>query len=306
MEGISTQIYLISWLSVSTVIQACDPVIKQSEETFLKEVVPGTRPVVFKKDLVPSDKLIHRGIFNPDLNEYYFTLSDSNFRNFDIFFISELDGDWSKPEKAFFNSKYDDHGMSFSPNGEEIYFSSTRPVNQSDIADTWHIWRCKNINGKWTSPSYVDIPNLRHKLVSHPSITKSGTLYFHSSNLDYSGMDIYYSHQTGNKFSPAGKLQLPMDSSVLRCTPFVSDSGDYLVYAIISTHLDFMITYKNQDGIWQQGVPFSDKINANGQGNPYITPDNRFLFFTAGEIGEEWFVKWVNIESTLNSVLSKN
>ncbi|MGB5981967.1 MAG: hypothetical protein WBG46_07450 [Nonlabens sp.] len=103
--------------------------------------LPKEHSITFKQELVPDGKLIHRGILNPQLDTYYFTLSDKSFNQFDIYFVERKNGKWSTPKKTFFNSDYKDHGMSFSPDGNTIYFSSTRPVDDYDVADTWHIWK---------------------------------------------------------------------------------------------------------------------------------------------------------------------
>ena len=50
-------------------------------------------------DIVPSDKLIHKGIFNPEMDEYFFTLSDKQYAQFDVFVIKRVEEGWSKPEK---------------------------------------------------------------------------------------------------------------------------------------------------------------------------------------------------------------
>ena len=37
-----------------------------------------------------------------------------------------------------------------------------------------------------------------------------------------------------------------------------------------------------------------------GQGNPYVTPDNKFLFFTTENYQDEnWKINWVNIKSKI-------
>lgn len=167
---------------------------KETENTKMKfsiEKVPNNIPIEFKQNLIPKNKRIHKGIFSPDLKEYYYTISDKDFENFEVYVIKKNSENWSKPEKAFFNSKYNEHGMSFSPSGNTLYFSSTRPVAIDGIHQTWHIWKSDKVDGEWKESIFVDIPNLRNKLVSHPIITNSGTLYFHSSNLDYSKMGTY-------------------------------------------------------------------------------------------------------------------
>ncbi len=174
---------------------------------FLNEEVPGSIPINFKEDLIPKDKLIHKGIFSSELKEYYYTISNKDFTNFEVFVIKRNAENWSQPQKAFFNSEYDEHGMSFSPNGDTLYFSSTRPVEIEGVLSTWHIWKSDKHNGKWSEPVFVDIPNLRTKLVSHPTITNSGVLYFQSSNLDFSEMDIYHSEKINENLKTLKKFQ---------------------------------------------------------------------------------------------------
>lgn len=273
----------------------------------LVEKVPNDIPIEFKQDIVPENKLIHKGTFSPDLSEYYFTVSDTNFKKFDVLVISKNKGSWSKPKKAFFNSDYGEHGLSFSPDGNSIYFSSTRPRTATNTINSWQIWKSDKVNGVWNKPICVDIPNMRDKIVSHPTITNSGTLYFHSSNLDYSEMDIYYSKKVNNKYKNAERARILLDSNVKKCTPYVSPQGDYLIFASIGDELDLMISYSDGKDKWINTKKLSDKINTKGQGNPYVTPNNKFLFFTTGGyLEKDWKVKWVNIETEIRNNSTKH
>lgn len=275
---------------------------KNTEISILKEEIPKNIPLIFKQNIVPTNKLIHKGILSLDLKEYYYTISDFQFDNFDVFVIKNNNGTWSKPKKAFFNSEYNEHGMSFSPDGNTIYFSSTRPTNIKDVANTWHIWKSEKVNGVWEEPTFVDIPNLRKKLVSHPTITNSGTLYFHSSNLDYTKMDIYHSKKENGNFKNAEKTLAGIKSNERKCTPYISPNEDYLIYASVNNELDLMITYNDGKGNWVNTKKLNKKINNKGQGNPYVTANNKFLFFTTGNYSaKDWKVKWVNIESEIKN-----
>ncbi len=273
---------------------------------YLTEDIPGNSPIEFRGASIPEDKLIHKGMFSPDLNEYYYTISNKNFEHFDVQVIRKEAGQWSKPQKAFFNSEYDEHGMSFSPSGNTLYFSSTRPVRKEGTLSTWHIWKSEKIDGQWQEPNYVDIPNLRSQLLSHPTITNSGTLYFHSSNPDYSEMEIYRSEQVNGQFQNAEKVKIPISHNVGKCTPFASPDEKYLVYATIGKELELMVSFNDGKGNWTESVRLNDEINHAGQGNPFITPDGKFLFYTTGGIEEKkWTVKWVNIESELTSIVNQ-
>ncbi|MCX2745441.1 hypothetical protein OO013_16295 [Mangrovivirga sp. M17] len=283
-----------------TVFMSCSENEKSGKMKYLVDEIPTNIPIEFKNDIVPENKLIHKGIFSPDLEEYYYTISDPSFEKFDIYVIKKEDDKWSNPRKAFFNSNYSEHGMCFSPEGNTLYFSSTRPVEVSEVSQTWHIWKSEKVEGKWSEPTYVDIPNLRDKLVSHPTLSNSGTLYFHSGNLDYSEMDIYRSRKINNEFKAAERVPIDMNTEAAKCTPFISPQEDYMIFASIGDQLDLMISFNDGNGHWINTRKLNNKINDFGQGNPYVTPDNKFLFFTTGRPEDKaWKIKWVNIQSEL-------
>ncbi len=269
--------------------------------------LPGKKPLPFNKELVPPGKLIHKGTFTPDLQRYYYTISDPNFTQFDVWVSEFVNGKWTSPKEAFFNTTYNEHGMSFSPDGKSVYFSSTRPVGSDSIPDTWHLWKSTLENGSWSPAQFIDIPNLRNKLVSHPTIGNSGKLYFHASNLDYSEMDIYSSTVLDGHYLNATKVTFPTGGpSHGRCTPFISSDESYLIFAEINEQLEIMISLKNETGTWINPRKMAPNINLNSQGNPYVTPDDKYLFFTKENSPDDWSVYWVNIEEELASPQNKS
>ena len=273
---------------------------QRPENQFLTNEIPSEEPVAFLPNIIPEGKLIHKGIFSPDLENYYYTISDTSFQQFDIYVVHKENGRWSSPEKAFFNSKYNDHGMSFSPDGNVLYFSSTRPTEAAGVANTWHIWKSKKIDGEWQPPEFIDILNLRNKLVSHPTITADGRMYFHASSPDYSEMDLYCSTLVNGAFQNAEKVKIAMDAPTGKCTPFVDPEGRFLLFAAIGSQLDLYITFPDGQGAWTKTRRLRNEINTNGQGNPFVTADNSFLFFTTGEYQKtNWEVKWVKMEDRL-------
>ena len=120
-----------------------------NQSSKLAELTPGEDPIPFEESIIPSGKLIHSGILSPDLQQYYFTLSDKDSQHFDVMVCERKKLGWSEPTQAFFNTEYNEHGTAFSPDGSYIYFSSTRPVGIAEIANTWRIWRSKKFDEKW-------------------------------------------------------------------------------------------------------------------------------------------------------------
>ena len=191
--------------------------------------------------------------------------------------------------------------MSFSADGNSVYFGSTRPTPLDTINSTWHLWKSEKSNGLWSEPVFIDIPNLRGKLISHPTISKAGTLFFHSSNIDYSQMDLYSSKLEHGEYQDAEKVVIPFPKTISKCTPFVSPNEDYLIFATIGEQLDLYISYKDTSGNWSKPKRLNDTINNLSQGNPYVTPDGKYLFYTVGgEKQKNWNIKWVNIQEELN------
>ncbi|MEM8899375.1 MAG: hypothetical protein AAGC85_14775, partial [Bacteroidota bacterium] len=98
----------------------------------------------------------------------------------------------------------------------------------------------------------------------------------------------------------AEKIQISFNSNTGKCTPYVSPDEGYLIFASIGDQLDLHISFKDRQGNWTKTKKLNGNINSLGQGNPFATPDSKYLFFTIGDYQDkEWKVMWVNIESEL-------
>lgn len=243
----------------------------------------AVEPEVFLSEFIPENQIAHAGVFSFDQNDYYYTLSDIEYGTFTIMSTSKKDEQWTKPDTAFFNTEYNEHGVHFTPDGRELYFSSTRPVGSDTIPDTWHIWHCERIDASWSTPEFVNIPHLSQKLVSHPSSTQSGRLYFHVANTDYSNLTIYFADKSGEQFLEAQRLNLPSDFNYNCLTPFISPDESYLIFAkIVENKEELFISYR-ENRAWGECIRLADKINTNNLGNPYVTADGAYLYYASGE-----------------------
>lgn len=73
------------------VFLSCKNESENTKMQFLTEKIPNKLPIVFKQSLTPQNKLIHKGIFSPDLQEYYYTISDTNFEKFEVLVIKKTE-----------------------------------------------------------------------------------------------------------------------------------------------------------------------------------------------------------------------
>lgn len=229
-----------------------------------------------------NGQLVHRGAFSPDSRSYFITLSDPQFERFDVLVSAFEYGQWRPPTPVFFNSPHSEHGISFSPDGQSLYFSSTQPLDQADSSQTWHLWKSEYVNCRWGTPQPILLPGLEGQLCSHPSITDSGKLYFHSSNPDYSEMHLFSAQETNGAFTEGQKVIFPGGSPMQMCTPWVAPDESYLLFAGIGDQLDLYMALKGDSGKWGTPIPLNSTINTKGQGNPNVSSDGKWLNYTTG------------------------
>jgi hypothetical protein len=276
--------------------------ISTEEGKYLGEYPPIDVPILFKPELVPDKLLAHAGVFTPDMNEYYYTLSNASFSQFTVMYISKLGDRWSAPQEAFFNSSYLEHGVHFTEDGLWVYFSSTRPIGKEGRSSTWHIWRSKKVNNCWSEPEWVNIPGMDGNLTSHPSLTRAGHMYFHKANPNYTNFALYITKSEGGVFQEAKKVIFPDGENENTMTPFVSQDESYILYTkIVNGHEEIYISYR-EDGAWLAPQRLNNPINTNSLGNPYITPDERYMFYASGQVPSnaspsDWVIKWVSTQN---------
>ena len=255
-------------------------------------------PLPYHPELVPKGKIVHRGIFSNDLKQYYITISDTAFSNFSVLVSQQVDGRWTEPEPAFFNTEYNEHGMSFSPDGQTLFYSSTRAL-QGEKDGIWRIFRQEANPGVKTYPRLIEMRGMDAKHLLHPSQSPDGTLYFQASNLDYSSTGLYYAKKGESGLLEAHKLEFDSLKDKDLCTPYVSADGQYLFFATVGPQLDLYYCNSIGENEWSAPIKLSEAINQNGQGNPYLTPDNQYLFY-ASENGESgWQINWIKTDTFL-------
>lgn len=273
-------------------------------EQFLTQDIPINTPKPFLPVGIFDGLITHQGVFSPDYQTYYFTVSDPGFRQFTVKQITKEETKWSEPSNAFFNSNFNEHGISVSRDGNTLFFSSTRPVSNQEVADTWHLWKVERVDGHWGDPTYIDIPNLNDKLTSHPSIALDGTLYFHSSNLDYSEMGIYVAERTvEGYYQPAKKLEIPGLGKMETCTPYIDPNEKFILFALIGEQLELALSRRLPAGDWSSLQKLPTMLNTKGQGNPQLSPDGKYLFYAVGDYAKgEGHIQWIELAAAFASI----
>ncbi|MEO9965781.1 MAG: hypothetical protein ABJF11_08335 [Reichenbachiella sp.] len=248
-----------------------------------ESTAPSTKSEIFLSEYTPAGKLAHAGIFSPDEKSFYLTISNSDFEKFDILVSLLVNDHWSEPKPAFFNSEYNEHGIGFSSDGKTLFFSSTRPVGIEGIPETWHIWRCRKQQNGWSEPEFVSLPGMETKLVSHPTLTKSGRMYFHSGSLDYSDLSLFYSDYKENQLSEVKPVVFLTEPNGIMITPFIAPDETYLIFSQVISQKEILLVSKKSPAGWSAPLPLLTQPEKANMSNPFISRNQDYLYYARGE-----------------------
>lgn len=145
---------------------------------------------------------------------------------------SVLEGtEWSKPEKlpSPINSEHHESSAAYSPDGNTIYFVSTRPGG-SGGRDIWYCTKLKN--GKWGDAKNMgkDINTDKHEegVYMHPD---GITFYYGSQGHDSKGgLDIFMTVKKGIKWTKPVNMGEPINTTGDDVYFVIEASGKYAYY----------------------------------------------------------------------------
>src|SRR5256885_7806934 len=159
-------------------------------------------PEIFAEGTISTSDDEAGGVFAPDGSEFYFTKLNptTTFPKLSILCVSHWkNGKWSAPEVLPFSGRNLDFPARLSPDGQTLFFSSSRPIPGSD-AHGLAIWKATKTISGWSEP--VALPAPVNTGDGHwnwgPSVTRDGTLYFVSDRTSAGRPQIYRAKQTGD------------------------------------------------------------------------------------------------------------
>src|SRR5665647_501202 len=157
----------------------------------LGKELPGKEPKIFSPGFICIENRIEgRGSFSPDGNQFYFTVSDINFKDQKIFYSVYKDNIWSKPDTAIFSKKYANWEPFISSDGQKLFFTSDRnPDTLSNHKDFYCVTRLRD---GWSEPQIVDKPMNSQFAELFFSQSKNGNVYFTSNRSK--GKGSFYIH----------------------------------------------------------------------------------------------------------------
>ena len=245
---------------------------------------PGLVPEIFAPEVISGKGRMH----------CFPTFSDDNKEMFwmeippKIMSVREVNGEWTSPKVASF-SEGSINQAPFIAHDNTIYFASVRKGGQGSL----DIWYTTKIDNNYSDPKNIGNKINTNKVESHPTVSKNKTI-FYTGSVDGKlyGRGIFYSKFENGEYKEPVLLGDPlniMDKQVLDYTPFIAHDESYLLFCSNRQNPEkelchIYISFKNEKGEWGDPIDLSLKMDFKGSSKfPYVSPDNKFLFFSSGK-----------------------
>lgn len=246
-------------------------------------------PRLFAPGEISTGSMELNSAFTRDGRVVYFTKRTPKAQLW-VMVSSHMDsrGHWSKPEVLPFSGQYNDFDPFLSPDGSELYWSSSRPVDGGGQAKRdFDIWRVRRTGDGWGQPERLG-PNVNTPSQEfYPSISSEGTLFFSSNRAGGLGdLDVYHAQRDGDGFAAAENVGNAVNSDRADGDPYIASDGSFLVF----------VSYGRSDGLgggdlyisrrsgsaWTPARNLGPKINSSALDFcPIGSPDGQLLFFTS-------------------------
>jgi len=275
-----------------------------SKNAYLDQTPPNDTPKLFAPHILIEDRdtgfALDRIAFSNNGKEFYYCYNTSwfNITNLKIKYFKYEGNSWKGP--FVLNEQF--QTPTFSIDNNTLYFpggDSLSPV----------LWQSKKTATGWGTPAR----GFRTKYSIYDLMpTNSGNMYIGTNGTwgkmgDYSTYDIAVINVSNND-TVLHNLGAPINND----TAF---DGDFFIakdesYIIISTNetkdfeCELYISYRKPDKTWTTPVSLGPLINdgiAHRFGQ-YVTPDNKYLFYTRATSEKDCAIYWVRFDKLLHNL----
>ncbi len=274
-----------------------------SPNAYLGQTLPGNTPVKFAPLLINDTPYFSMGrcAFSPDGKEFYYCRNNAWFSGKDLSIkVYKYDGDkWIGPTTLVTQF----YAPSFAPGGDTIYLIGGGRGGVTQIH--------RNSNG-WSEPeTYLKRGYGMYDFMP----TLSGNMYA-ASNIngrinDFTCYDICMMPPVSSGDTTIQTLGKPLNTPGFDGDFFVAPDESYIVVSA-KEHPDYecelYISYHKPDGGWTNPKSLGPRIN-NGLAHrwgEYVTPDNKFLFYSYGHSPQDCALYWVRFDDLLQDLRQSN
>lgn len=257
----------------------------------------STRPDLDLTTASDQPELVGEGILSTDLNErdltispdgseLFFTLNNVNNSVRAIVGVTRAGDSWSSPVVASFSGRYKDIEPFFAPDGQRLYFASTRPVQGAEEKADYDLWFVERTDTGWGEAQHLPSPVNTERDEFYPAVSSNGNLYFTTTD-DSGNEDIYVSTWDGAGYAQPAALDSAINTPTYEFNAYISPDENVLVFSSYGREDgfgggDLYVSHKDENGNWQPASNLGSEINGPSLDYcPFIDWDNGILYFSS-------------------------
>jgi Tol biopolymer transport system component len=237
------------------------------------EAVRWTPPTLSTPAYEASPSFAHDG------GTLYFLAADAAFRRYQIAQSRCVDGRWTKGEPAPFSMPLPvwDADPAVTPDGQRLYFVSTRQDPKAEDFDIWFVQR--QANGSWGPAQRLPEPVNSKSSELLPRADAQGRLYFGSDRAGGQGQgDIYVAEQDAQGRWSVSNVGPPVSTAHFEYEAEISRDGRTMVVVANRGERSHLYRYALRDGKWVEVGQVAAKDD-QFQVGPLLSPKaDRLLF----------------------------
>ena len=231
-----------------------------------------------------EDRSEYRLALSADGKTAYYHVDSATPPHQAIYVTHLKNGRFGPGEVVSFSGTYRDSDPFISPDGQSLFYSSTRPVNGApERADT-DLWVVHRVRGGWGEPQHLGplVNSTREEL--YPSVTRDGTVYFASGTFE-TDFDMYRIRRQGNQYTAPENLGPGVNTpDSWEYNPWVSPDGHVMIFASLNRPggygLGDLYLSFNIAGTWTQAVNLGPAVNTEkDEFHPLVTSDLGHIYF---------------------------
>lgn len=262
-----------------------------TDSLYQGQTPPEDNPKIFNLSVSPKFFVAERIAISNDGKEIYYSelkgyypINTPRIKNYSYF-----DGKWTGPFNLFEGYiapalSITSDTMYFENTNSETFFSIKRGLNWSNP---------KRILSELDSAHYLQV-------------TGKGIYYVSSRPKNTIGASDWCKLEFSGSDTTAVGLGMPLNTAWENLDFFVSRDETYM---IVTTPFGLSISYPKKDGTWTNPRELGSKINFGlGMWGPFVTPDNKYLFYTTGTKQDysDVNVYWVRVDGLIDSLKHTN
>ncbi|TNE54978.1 MAG: exo-alpha-sialidase [Bacteroidetes bacterium] len=241
-----------------------------------------------------STGLYERDIaITPEGDELIYTLGNYRQTRRCLVRILKNSTGWSEKTILPFSGLYNDIEPFFSPDGQQLFFASDRPIYGNPERKDYNIWVSERNGAGWGDPVPLDSVINTAGDEFYPSVSKNGNLYFTATRVNAVGKeDIFRSIFQKGRYLPPQPLDTSINTVVYEFNAFVSPDEDLLIFSAYGRPDDLgggdlYFSRKDTAGNWAPARNMGKHINSDRldycpfvdfpRGNFYFTSDRSAL-----------------------------